>query len=95
MSLQITEEQISKWPPDAQAVVRLLMAEVAELKRRLAEYEGPEDTAKLLPAAEQPAPACGAANATEVEAEAGRAAGASKVRSGLDSDGRLRREENA
>ena len=37
MSLQITEEQISKWPPDAQAVVRLLMAEVAELRREVTE----------------------------------------------------------
>lgn len=63
MSLQITEEQISKWPPDAQAVVRLLMAEVAELrrevtelKRRLAEFEGPKtpQNSSLPPSSQHP-----------------------------------------
>lgn len=63
MSLQITEEQISKWPPDAQAVVRLLMAEVAELRgkvaeleRRLAEYEGPKtpQNSSLPPSSQHP-----------------------------------------
>jgi anti-sigma factor RsiW len=56
MSLDITEEQIASWPPDAQAFVRLLLAEVsalraevaelraeaAELRRRLDRYEGPK-----------------------------------------------------
>lgn len=63
MPLQISEEQISKWPPDAQAVVRLLMAEVAELrrevaelKRRLAEYEGPKtpQNSSLPPSTQHP-----------------------------------------
>ena len=37
MSLEITEEQIASWPPDAQAVVRLLMAEIAALRLEVAE----------------------------------------------------------
>lgn len=63
MSLHITEEQILKWPPDAQAVVLLLMAEVAEmrrevaeLKRRLAEDEGPRtpQNSSLPPSSQHP-----------------------------------------
>jgi transposase len=63
MSLQITEEQISKWPPDTQAEVRLLMAavaelrrEVADLKRRLAKYEGPKtpQNSSLPPCTQHP-----------------------------------------
>jgi len=42
MSLQITEEQISKWPPDAQAVVRFLLAKIADLEKRLQQFEGPK-----------------------------------------------------
>ena len=42
MSLQITEEQISKWPPDAQVVVRFLLAKIAELEKRLEQFEGPK-----------------------------------------------------
>ena len=37
MSLEITEEQIASWPPEAQAVIRLLMAEIAALRLEVAE----------------------------------------------------------
>jgi len=70
MSLEITEEQFASWPPDAQAVVRLLMAEVAalrmevaelraesaELRRRLERYEGPKtpQNSSLPPSTQHP-----------------------------------------
>lgn len=39
MSLTFTDEQISSFPAEAQAIIRALMAEVAALKSRLAELE--------------------------------------------------------
>jgi hypothetical protein len=42
LALQITEEQISKWPPDAQAVVRFLLANISELEKRLEQFDGPK-----------------------------------------------------
>ena len=42
MSLHITEQQISKWPPDAQAVVRFLLATIAEIEKRLEPFDGPK-----------------------------------------------------
>lgn len=40
MSLTFTDEQIAGFPPEAQAIIRALMARVAELELRLAELEG-------------------------------------------------------
>jgi hypothetical protein len=35
MSLEITEELIARQPPEAQAIIRLLLAKIAELEARL------------------------------------------------------------
>jgi transposase len=40
MSLTFTDEQIASFPPEAQVIIRALLAEVAALKARLAELEG-------------------------------------------------------
>jgi hypothetical protein len=40
MSLTFTDEQIAGFPPEAQVIIRALLAEVAALKARLAELEG-------------------------------------------------------
>lgn len=40
MSLMFTDEQIAGFPPEAQTIIRALLAEVAALKARLAELEG-------------------------------------------------------
>jgi transposase len=37
MAFELTDEMIAKWPPDAQAVVRLLLARIAELEAQVAE----------------------------------------------------------
>lgn len=37
MTFELTDEMIAKWPPDAQAVVRLLLARIAELEAQVAE----------------------------------------------------------
>ena len=70
MSLEITEEQIASWPPEAQAVVRLLMAEITalrlevaelraenvDLKKRLERHEGPKtpQNSSLPPSTQHP-----------------------------------------
>ena len=56
MTLQITEEQISKWAPDAQAVVRFLLAKIAELEKRFEQYEGPKtpQNSSLPPSSQHP-----------------------------------------
>ena len=56
MTLQITEEQISKWSPDAQAVVRFLLAKIVELEKRLEQYEGPKtpQNSSLPPSSQHP-----------------------------------------
>ena len=70
MSLEITEEQIASWPPEAQAVVRLLMAEITalrlevaelraenvDLKNRLERHEGPKtpQNSSLPPSTQHP-----------------------------------------
>ena len=40
MSLSFTDEQLASFPPEAQAIIRALLAEVARLTARLAELEG-------------------------------------------------------
>ena len=40
MSLVITEEIIARQPPEAQAIIRLLLAEIAKLEARIKELEG-------------------------------------------------------
>ena len=37
MAIELTDEMMAKWPPDAQAVVRLLSARIAELEGQVAE----------------------------------------------------------
>lgn len=37
MTIELTDEMMAKWPPDAQAVVRLLLARIAELEAQVAE----------------------------------------------------------
>jgi hypothetical protein len=39
MSLEITEEIIARQPPEAQAIIRLLLAEIARLEARIGELE--------------------------------------------------------
>ena len=39
MSLEITEEIIARQPPEAQAIIRLLLAEIARLETRIEELE--------------------------------------------------------
>lgn len=39
MSLEITEELIARQPPEAQAIIRALLAQIAALERRIAELE--------------------------------------------------------
>ena len=39
MSLQITEELISRQPPEAQVIIRLLLAQIQELTARVATLE--------------------------------------------------------
>jgi hypothetical protein len=40
MPLGITEEIIARQPPEAQAIIRLLLAEIAKLEARVKELEG-------------------------------------------------------
>jgi len=44
MSLGITEEIIARQPPEAQAIIRLLLAEIARLEARVKELEGGRKT---------------------------------------------------
>jgi transposase len=44
MSLGITEEIIARQPPEAQAIIRLLLAHIAKLEARIAELEGARKT---------------------------------------------------
>ncbi len=44
MSLEITEEVIARQPPEAQAIIRLLLAEIVRLKARVKELEGGRKT---------------------------------------------------
>ena len=44
MSLEITEEIIARQPPEAQAIIRLLLAEIAKLEARVKELEGGRKT---------------------------------------------------
>jgi hypothetical protein len=40
MTFELTDDMMATWPPDAQAVVRLLSARVAELEVQVAELYG-------------------------------------------------------
>jgi hypothetical protein len=40
MTFELTDEMLAKWPPDAQALIRLLLARVAELEVQVAELRG-------------------------------------------------------
>lgn len=44
MSVEITEEIIARQPPEAQAAIRLLLAETARLEARVKELEGGHKT---------------------------------------------------
>jgi hypothetical protein len=39
MRIELTDEMMASWPPDAQAVVRLLLARVAELEAQVAKLQ--------------------------------------------------------
>ena len=39
MEIVVTDEMMASWPPDAQAVVRLLLKQVAELKAEVTELK--------------------------------------------------------
>lgn len=39
MEIVVTDEMLASWPPDAQAVVRLLLKQIAELKAEVAELK--------------------------------------------------------
>jgi transposase len=58
MSLEITEELIARQPPESQAIIRLLLAQIAELSARVAELEArlgktPQNSS-LPPSAQHP-----------------------------------------
>jgi hypothetical protein len=40
MTFELTDEMLAKWPPDAQALIRLLSARIAELEVQVAELRG-------------------------------------------------------
>lgn len=40
MAIEVTDEMMATWPPDAQAVVRLLLARIAELEAQVAQLRG-------------------------------------------------------
>ena len=44
MSLGITEDIIARQPPEAQAIIRLLLAEIAKLEARIEQLEGGRKT---------------------------------------------------
>ena len=57
MSLTITEEIIARQPPEAQAIIRLLLAKIAELESRIERLEGGRKTPKnssLPPSSQHP-----------------------------------------
>lgn len=54
MSLEITDELIAGFPPEAQAVVRLLLGRIAELEAELAELRKTPRNSSLPPSAEHP-----------------------------------------
>ena len=51
MSLEITEKQIASWPPEAQAVVRRLMAEIAAIRLEVANLRAENVDLKKRPLA--------------------------------------------
>ena len=57
MSLEITEEVIARQPPEAQAIIRLLLAKIAELEARLEQLERGQKTpqnSSLPPSSQHP-----------------------------------------
>lgn len=57
MSLGITEEIIARHPPEAQAIIRLLLAKIAELEARIVDLEGGRKNPRnssLPPSAQHP-----------------------------------------
>lgn len=51
MSLEITDELMARQPPEAQAIIRLLLAKIAELEARL--NQTPQNSS-LPPSAQHP-----------------------------------------
>ncbi|MEZ5940852.1 MAG: IS66 family transposase [Planctomycetaceae bacterium] len=54
MSLEITEELIARQPPEAQAIIRLLLAQIAELRAELAALKKTPENSSLPPSAQHP-----------------------------------------
>jgi hypothetical protein len=57
MSLEISEETIARQPPEAQAIIRLLLAKIAELEARIEQLERGQKTpqnSSLPPSAQHP-----------------------------------------
>ena len=101
MEAAITEEIIARQPPEAQAIIRLLLARIAVGGRECG-VEGADrgigtagerqDAAELLAAAQHAASPCAAAAAeTQIEAETRRAARPRETRAALDSHRAVRR----
>jgi transposase len=54
MSLEITEERIARQPPEAQAIIRLLLAQLAELNAEIARLKKTPRNSSLLPSSQHP-----------------------------------------
>lgn len=54
MSLEVTEEMIVRQPPEAQAVIRLLLGQIAELKAAIAGLKKTLQNSSLPPSAQHP-----------------------------------------
>ena len=54
MSLEITEELIARQPPEAQAIIRLLLAEIAKLRAELAALRKTPENSSVPPSSRHP-----------------------------------------
>jgi hypothetical protein len=81
MSLEITEERIARQPAEAQVIIRLLLAKIAELEARLNQTPRNSPTAAQQRASARQTAACEA----ESRKKTGWPTGAREVRAGFDS----------